>query len=92
MVGETGPDGTWTYEYDAFGNLVAETENGVSTNYVINPSALSVASTRSGSSVAQAYDGAGNLLASYSYGLKGSLRSPIGTGNISYFNADMVET
>ena len=89
LVGETGPNGTWTYEYDALGNLVAGTENGVSTNYVINPFALSVASTRSLSSVAQAYDGAGNLLASYTYGLEGLTAVADSAGNISYFSADL---
>ena len=54
------PQGTWTYEYDVFGNRVATVHNGVRTEYLIDPTGL-------GDVVAE-YDGSGNLRAHYVQG------------------------
>ena len=52
---------TWEYLYDALGNRVATTENGVAKRFVIDPIGL-------GNVVGQ-YDALGNLLAHYDHGL-----------------------
>src|SRR5439155_8325497 len=40
LTGVTGPDGSWTYQSDAFGNRIATTHNGQTTRYLIDPSGL----------------------------------------------------
>ena len=40
LVGVVGPDGTWEYEYDVLGNRVATVENGVRTEYLVDPQGL----------------------------------------------------
>ena len=40
LVGATTPEGTFTYEYDAFGNRVASTKNGVRTDFLVDPFGL----------------------------------------------------
>jgi YD repeat-containing protein len=52
---------TWTYQYDALGNLAASTYHGVTTQYLVNPLGLVT--------VAAEYDGSGNLIADFTYGL-----------------------
>lgn len=37
LIGVTGPDGTTEFEYDGLGNLVAVIENGVRTEYMLDP-------------------------------------------------------
>ena len=54
------PEGTWSYEYDVFGQRVKTTHNGQSTNYLIDPIGL-------GNVVAE-YNGSGQLLAHYVQG------------------------
>lgn len=74
------PQGTWQYEYDAFGNRMATVVNGQRTEYVFDP-AGSV-------NITVAYDGAGDLLASYALGL-----GPEGAssdGGWSYYDFDAV--
>ena len=38
LIAETGPNGNYTYQYDALGNMVSSTDNGVVSNYIIDPS------------------------------------------------------
>jgi RHS repeat-associated protein len=59
-VGVTTPIDTWSYRYDAFGNRIATTHNGVTTNYVIDPTGLG--------NLAAEYNSSGNLIARYDYG------------------------
>jgi RHS repeat-associated protein len=40
LIGATTPEGTFTYEYDAFGNRVASTKNGVRTEFLVDPFGL----------------------------------------------------
>lgn len=70
---------TWVYEYDLLGNRVAQTHNGVRTEYVIDP-------TGAGNVLAE-FDGKGNLLARYTYGL--DLVSTIpAVGTTAYYHFD----
>jgi RHS repeat-associated protein len=89
LVGETGPDGTWTYQYDALGNRIATTHNGVTSQYVIDPLAISLSPTLALGSIAQTYDGLGNPSATYVYGL-GGLSAVTNRSGTSYFNADVI--
>ena len=52
---------SWEYVYDAFGNRVAVTHNGQTTEYVIDPTGL-------GDVVGEYEDSTGNLLTSYVHG------------------------
>ena len=52
---------TWTYQYDALGNLASSTYNGVTTQYLVNPLGLG--------NIVGEYDGSGNLIANFTYGL-----------------------
>jgi RHS repeat-associated protein len=61
LVGLNGPGGTWTYEYDPFGNRVAATHNGQRTEYLLDPAGLG--------NVVGEYTGAGSLIARYTHGL-----------------------
>ena len=72
-------EGTWTYEYDVFGNRVASVHNGVRTEYLIDPAGL-------GDVVAE-YDGAGNLRAHYVHGLGLVSRIDV-AGPAAYFQFD----
>ena len=40
LVGESSPSGTWSYQYDALGNLIATTENGQTTENLVDPASL----------------------------------------------------
>jgi RHS repeat-associated protein len=40
LVGATTPEGTFTYEYDGFGNRTASTKNGVRTDFLVDPFGL----------------------------------------------------
>jgi RHS repeat-associated protein len=61
LLSATTPQGTWTYEYDALGNRIASTHNGIRTEYLIDPAGLG--------DVVGEYDGSGNLEAHYVHGL-----------------------
>src|SRR5262249_46525018 len=61
LIGVTTPTDTWTYEYDALGNRNATTHNGRRTEFLVDP-------TGPGTVVGE-YDGTGNLMATYTYGL-----------------------
>jgi RHS repeat-associated protein len=69
---------TWTYTYDALGNRIASSYNGQQTTYLVDPTGL-------GRIVGQ-YDGSGNTIANYSYGL--GLTSQISGGNTNYYSFD----
>lgn len=75
----TGPDGTWGYEYDAFGNRTAVIHNGQRTEYLIDLSGL-------GNVIAE-YDTEGNLVVGYihGYGLTSQIDA---NGNASYYGYD----
>jgi YD repeat-containing protein len=61
LVGVTSLQGAWQYGYDALGNRVATSDNGVMKRFVIDPIGLG--------NVVGEYDGVGNLLAHYDHGL-----------------------
>src|SRR5262249_22042700 len=75
LVGISVPGDTWTYQYDAFGSQVAATHHGQTTQYLIDPVGL-------GNVVGQ-FDGVGNLLAHYTYGL--GLVSHVDAANVAAF-------
>ena len=57
----TSPTDSWVYEYDSLGNLTATIHNGQTTTNLVDPNGV-------GDVIGQ-YNGAGNLIASYTYGL-----------------------
>ncbi|MEF8730116.1 MAG: Calx-beta domain-containing protein [Accumulibacter sp.] len=61
LISLVTPSDNWTYEYDGLGNRVASVHDGVRTEYVIDPSGLG--------NVVGEYDSAGNLSATYTYGI-----------------------
>jgi RHS repeat-associated protein len=67
-VGVTSPEGNWRNSYDALGQRVAVTANGVRTELVNDPLAL-VLDGRALPSVVQRYEDDGDLLGGYYYGL-----------------------
>ncbi len=69
---------TWTYSYDALGSRIASSHNGQQTTYLVDPTGL-------GRIVGQ-YDGSGNTIANYSYGL--GLTSQVSGGNSNYYSFD----
>ena len=60
LVRVVTPDGTWQYEYDAFGNRIASTLNGQRTEYLLDPTGLV--------DVVGEYASAGALVARYVHG------------------------
>jgi RHS repeat-associated protein len=72
------PDGNWNYQYNAFGNRISTTHNGVQTDYVVDPFGL-------GNVVSQ-YD-AGSLVAHYVHGLGLTTRLDQ-TGAAAYYDFD----
>src|SRR5262249_9002427 len=80
LVGVATPDGgTWTYQYDAFGDRVTVIRNGQRTDYVIDPSGLR--------DVVGEYNGTGSLIAHYTQGL--GLTSRVDASNgAAYYDFD----
>ena len=74
----TVSDGTnlWKYTYDALGNRIAATENGVTSRFVIDPIGL-------GNVVGQ-YNSAGNLIAHYDHGFGLLSRTDANSGTAYY--------
>jgi RHS repeat-associated protein len=72
---------TWVYSYGPFGNRIATTHNGVTTEYVIDPLGLG--------DVAAEYDSTGNLLARYEYGF-GLLSRLDATGDAAYYTFQVI--
>ncbi|MDB5391701.1 MAG: repeat protein, partial [Planctomycetaceae bacterium] len=81
LVQVVTPDGTWQYEYDALGNRVAMIENGVETDYLIDPS-------NGQKDVIGAFDSDGNPTASYVYGF--SLAAVMSGNNTGYYDFDSI--
>ncbi|TLU82424.1 MAG: hypothetical protein FDX21_07930 [Chlorobium sp.] len=75
LLSVTTPSDTWNYEYDALGNRIASAHNGARTEYQLDPTGLV--------NVAGEYDGNGNLIAAYTYGL--GLESQTTTVGGSYY-------
>ena len=61
LVSVVTPAGTWNYEYDPLGNRIATIENGLRTDYLIDPTGLG--------NVAGEYAASGNLTAHFVHGL-----------------------
>ena len=78
LIGSTGPDGVWSYQYDSLGNRSASTHDGVSTNYLVDPTGL-------GNVVAEY--GAGGLIAHYTHG-HGLLSRTAAAGSNAYYDFD----
>src|SRR5262249_6349530 len=79
LVGVAAPGGSSTYQYDALGNRVAVTSGGQTTKDLVDPTGF-------GNVVAQ-FDGAGNLIAHYTYGL--GLTSRVDSSGVSaYYTFD----
>jgi RHS repeat-associated protein len=72
---------TWLYVYDALGNRVATIENGVTTNYVIDPIGLG--------NVVGEYDASRDLVARYDHGF-GLLTRIDATGNAACYTFDAI--
>ncbi len=74
------PDkGTWEYTYDAMGNRTEVKHDGVVTRYVHDPTGLV--------DVDAEYDGSGNLIARYTYGI-GLVSRSDGSDNRAYYAFD----
>jgi RHS repeat-associated protein len=76
LIAVTQDPSMWQYAYDALGNLVATTENGVTKRFVINPIGLG--------NVVGEYDATGNLLARYDHGLGLLSRTDTGGNPVEY--------
>jgi RHS repeat-associated protein len=61
LTSMTTPSGNWSYEYDSLGNRVAQTHNGQRSEYLVDPTGMSY--------VIASFDGSGNLVNHYAYGL-----------------------
>lgn len=80
LVQVTRPDTTIiTYEYDVFGNRSAVVDNGIRTEFLIDPFGLG--------NVVGEYDSLGNKIASYAHGL-GLASKTDSSGNTAYFDTD----
>jgi RHS repeat-associated protein len=75
LISLTASSGTWTYQYDALGDRIGMTHNGQTTQYLVDPTGLG--------SVIGEYDGSGQLVAHYTYGL--GLTSRVDAGNSTDF-------
>jgi RHS repeat-associated protein len=73
------PDGVWTYEYDAFGNRVATSHDGVRVEYLTDPIGLV--------SVVGEYQGSSGASTRYTYGL-GLVSKATASSNPSYYDFD----
>ncbi|MCC7362114.1 MAG: hypothetical protein IT317_21700 [Anaerolineales bacterium] len=78
LTAMNAPGEAWTFEYDALGNRVAATRNGVRTEYLVDPTGMG--------DVLAEYNGAGTLIARYVHGQ--GLVSRIAGGNAAYYGFD----
>ena len=87
LTSVTSPTDSWIYEYDALGNLAATIHDGLINGQVVSTTATQnlVDPTGLGNVVAQ-YDGSGNLIANYTYGL--GLVSQTTTSGANYYQFD----
>ncbi len=79
LIGEKTPTDIYTYQYDALGNLIASTDSGKIVHYLINP--------LGDGSVAAEYDGSGNLIANFTYGV-GLISQVAATGTAEFYDYD----
>jgi RHS repeat-associated protein len=80
LVSIASPQGTWTYQYDALGNRIAETQNGLVTQYLIDPTGIG--------NVVGTFDGSGSAVNHYTQGI--GLASQVNTtGVAAYYNFDL---
>jgi RHS repeat-associated protein len=77
LIGVATPSDNWTYIYNALGNRIETTHNGVITRYVIDPVGLG--------NVIGEYNGAGSLVARYEHGL-GLLTRSDGANRTGYYS------
>ncbi|MBN1452333.1 MAG: RHS repeat-associated core domain-containing protein, partial [Anaerolineales bacterium] len=75
----TPTSGTWEYTYDALGNRVGVTHDGVATHYVHDPAGLV--------DVAAEYDASGALVARYTHGL-GLVARVDAVGDAAFYSYD----
>jgi RHS repeat-associated protein len=75
------PEGTWNYEYDAFGNRIATTRDGVRVEYLLDPAGLV--------NVVGEYDTAGKAIAHYTYGL-GLVSLMDASNSVAYYDFDAI--
>ncbi|HHT9137502.1 MAG TPA: RHS repeat-associated core domain-containing protein [Candidatus Wunengus sp. YC60] len=73
----TTSNGTWEYEYDGQGNRVGVTNNGTTRYFLLDPRGMT--------QVLAEYDGDGNLIANYIYGL-GLMYKIDASGNAYYYH------
>ena len=78
LIGVTSPTGSWTYEYDAFGNRTASIQNGVRTEYLVDPFGLG--------DVVGEYSG--GTASNYVHGL--GLVGRFNGGNAAYYDSDAI--
>lgn len=80
LVRAVTPDGIWNYEYDAFGNRIASSKDGLRTEYLLDPIGLV-------NVIGEYRDG--QLAANYTHGL--GLASRVDTSNTaSYYDSDAI--
>ncbi len=79
LLSVDGPTGTFAYEYDAFGNRRASSQNGVRTEFLIDPTHLV--------NIAAEYGPGGALIAHYTDGL-GLTSRVAANGSATYFDFD----
>ena len=87
LTSVTSPTDSWIYEYDALGNLAATIHDGLVNGQVTSTTTTQnlVDPTGLGNVVGQ-YDGSGNLIANYTYGL--GLVSQVTPGGTNYYQFD----
>ncbi|MEX2170229.1 MAG: RHS repeat-associated core domain-containing protein [Pirellulales bacterium] len=74
------PEGSWQYEYDAFGNRVASVVNGERTEYLLDPTGMV--------DVVAEYDAANNRTMTYAHGL--GLEAAAGAESWMYYDFDAI--
>jgi RHS repeat-associated protein len=79
LVSFTSPAGIWTYQYNAVGQRVAMTQNGQTTDYVLDPFGLG--------NIVGEYQSGGALTAHYTYGLELASRVD-SSGSAAYYTFD----
>ena len=61
LTAVSGPTGSWTYQYDALGNRMAQINGSTTTQYLVDPTGMA--------SVVAEFGGSGNLVSHFTYGL-----------------------
>jgi RHS repeat-associated protein len=79
LTGATSSTDTYSYQYDGLGNRISSTHNGATTQYLIDPSGVG--------NVEAEFDGSGNLMGHYTYGLGLVSQVPSG-GSATYYAFD----